>query len=179
MRYKVIDNKRLNVYLTKKDLQKENVTIEDIVEGSTKSITRIKKICKVVSRLAHFNIDNHLLNIVLMPIVDGDLIISAGISEDQCSIHEKAVYVFENFENVLDACYALKEYKLLSSLYQMDSEYYMLIESVEYHVKKFKNLCTILNEFGTKMNFSGFFIEEHGKLIIKNHAVTRLVDKFS
>ena len=35
MRYKVIDNKRLNVYLTKTDLQKENVTIEDnVIIGS-------------------------------------------------------------------------------------------------------------------------------------------------
>ena len=179
MKYKVIDNQRLNVYLTKKDLLKEKVTIEDIVGGSAYSIIRIKKIFKVVSKLAHFNINNQSLNIVLMPIADGDLIISAGISEERESAFKQAVFEFENFENVLEMCHLIKWYNILTSLYMLDGKYYILIEMKEYSKNQFDYICAIVNEYGNKLNFSTFYVKEHGKIIIKNHAAELLNEKFS
>ena len=178
VRYKVIDNKRLNVYLTKKDLQKENVTIDDIVDGSEKSVVRIKKIFKVISKLAKFNINNQALNIVLMPIVDGDLIISAGIAEFETALCKYEVFVFESFENVLDACFVMKGYKILSSLYFMEKKYYIIVHGIDLYQKYYENLCTIYKEYGEKSEISPYYLEEHGKNIIKNHAIEVLTAKF-
>ena len=149
MRYKVIDNKRLNVYLTKNDLKKENVTIEDIVGGNEKTVVRIKKIFKVVSTLAHFNKNNRLLNIVLMPVIDGDLIISAGISEE-VSVDERVMFVFGNFEELLDACLMVGGSGVLSSLYLMRGKYYLIIEKNVLVDAQFESKCAILTEYGEK-----------------------------
>ena len=173
VKYKVIDNKRLNVYLTRKDLQKENVTIEDIVVGNVKSVIKIKKIFKVVSKLAHFNINDRLLNIVLMPITDGDLIISAGISKEEDCINKKEIFVFDNFEDLLCACFVVKGYNILSSLYIMDDKYYLSVGS------KSEDLCAILSEYGKKTYHNVMFVAEHGKIIIKNYAVEKLVKTFN
>ena len=178
MRYKVIDNKRLNVYLTKKDLLKENVTIDDIVDGSENSVVKIKKIFKVISKLARFNINNQSLNIVLMPIVDGDLIISAGISDTDSGICETAVFVFDDFENLLDTCNVIKGYSILSSVYFMAEKYYLFIKTEDFCERKFEKLCTIITEYGEKTEINPFFLAEHGKIIIKKQAVECLVRKF-
>lgn len=178
VRYKVIDNKRLNVYLTKTDLQKENVTIEDIVVGNEKSVVKIKKIFKVVSKLAHFNTGNRLLNIVLMPVIDGDLIISAGFSESEDRAVSKAVFVFENFENLLDACLEIKRYIILSSLYQMSKKYYLIIKSFELNSCQFENLCAIIAEYGEKCDCSILFVTEHGKLLLKENVTGKLLKLF-
>ena len=178
MRYKVIDNKRLNVYLTKTDLQKENVTIEDIVVGNEKSVVKIKKIFKVVSKLAHFNTSNRLLNIVLMPVIDGDLIISAGFSESESREVSKAVFVFENFENLLEVCLEIKRYTILSSLYQMSKKYYLIIKSFKLNSCQFENLCSIIAEYGEKIDCSILYISEHGKLLLKENVTEKLLKIF-
>ncbi len=178
MKYKVIDNKRLNVYLTKNDLQKENVTIDDIVDGSESSVIKIKKIFKTISELAQFNINNKMLNIVLMPVVDGDLIISAGIADSESTAKKTGVFVFDDFENLLDACFMIKRYKILSSLYFMKEKFYFFVEYVEFCEKYFENLCKMLTEYGDKTDISSLFLSEHGKIIIKNHAKEVLIKKF-
>ena len=178
VRYKVIDNKRLNVYLTKSDLQKENVTIEDIVIGNEKSVIKIKKIFKVVSKLAHFNINNKLLNIVLMPVTDGDLIISAGFSESDSREVSKAVFVFESFDNLLDACFAVKGYIILSSLYKMSKKYYLFVKTFTMNSMCFEDLCAILAEHGDKIECSVLFIAEHGQLLLKENATEKLLKTF-
>ena len=175
VRYKVVDNKRLNVYLTKSDLQKENVTIEDIVVGNEKSVVKIKKIFKVVSRLAHFNPSNRLLNIVLMPIVDGDLIISAGFSEGEKYVTQKEMFEFENFEDLLNACFVVKDANILSSLYVMDEKYYLAVELKS----RFEDFSAVLSEFGKKTSNNVLFVAEHGKNIIKEFAVEKLVKLFN
>lgn len=181
MRYRVIDNKRLNVYLTRQDLQKENVSIEDIVDGSPESVVKIKKIFSVVSGLAEFDISDSGLNIVLMPIVDGDLLISATVSNEVILTEKEAdVFVYEDFENVLNAC--LKAWgvcSVKSALYLWDKEYYLSVKADKCLVGGYNNLTSVLCEFGRKGEFSLIYIKEHGKTIIKDKAIEKVKEYFS
>jgi len=177
VRYKVIDNKRLNVYLTKSDLKRENVTVNDIVDGSEKSVIRIKKIFKVVSRLAHFNMDNKSVSMIIMPVVDGELLISAGILEEKCS-YEKVIFLFDDFENVLDVCREVNERGVLSSLYKLDKNYLIVAEATGCPENSFRKICAFMNEYGEKTDYSSYYVTEYGKILIKNQAFEELKEKF-
>ena len=176
MRYKVINNKRLNVYLTKVDLQKENVTIEEIVGGNEKSVIKIKQIFKVVSKLAHFDVNNRLLNIVLMPIEDGDLIISAGIAEEYDV--KEAVFMFENFEDLLGACFSVGAGGVSSSLYLLEGKYYLTICNSVLSIELFENMCAIFSEYGEKTECSTLIVAEHGKILAKKMAIEKMLRAF-
>ena len=173
MRYKVIDNKRLNIYLTQNDLIKENVAIDNMEKKE--NVEKLKSIFDAVSVLAEFNINNQSLNIVLMPVADGDLIISAGVVEEDSKSAE-LVFEFDEFENLLGACVEINGCKILSSLYKMGENYYLVIKINEKYVKK---VCSIASEYGEKIDICSQFINEHGKIIIKNCAFDTIKEKFS
>jgi negative regulator of genetic competence, sporulation and motility len=173
MKYKVTDNKRLNIYLTRYDLRKENVTMDDVASANGKLAGKIKKICKSVGVLTGFDI-NQSLNIVLMPVKDGDLIISVGTlpKENKCV---KLMFVFDEFENLLEMCFEIKECKILTSIYKMGEKYYLEMKLREKYVKK---VCAIASEYGDKIDVCSYFIAEHGKIIIKNCTIFTFVNKF-
>lgn len=180
MRYKVIDNKRLNIYLTKQDLQKENVSIEDIVDGSPESVIKIRKIFSVVSGLADFAIQDVGLNIVLMPIVDGDLLISACVERNQSDFTNfKEVFVYKDFEDLLGAVIkgGIKD-TVVSSLYIISTRYYLVIEASEDMKSECKCLVENFLEFGQRSDLGDKYISEHGKNVIKNNAIEKLNEYF-
>jgi len=180
VRYKVIDNKRLNIYLTKQDLQKENVSIEDIVDGSPESVIKIRKIFSVVSGLADFAIQDVGLNIVLMPIVDGDLLISACVERNQSDFTNfKEVFVYKDFEDLLGAVIkgGIKD-TVVSSLYIISTRYYLVIEASEDMKSECKCLVENFLEFGQRSDLGDKYISEHGKNVIKNNAIEKLNEYF-
>ncbi len=180
MRYRVIDDKRLNVYLTRQDLQKENVSIEDIVDGSPETVMKIKKIFSAVSKLTEFDIKNTGLNIVLMPIVDGDLLISACVAEDgELIVSAKNLFVYREFEDVLSAALIISDKcRLMSSLYKFEGKYYLLIEIKKCLQEIYDDLISLISEFGLKSEFSESFIKEHGCVLMKNNAIDIMCDSF-
>ncbi|MBQ2896850.1 MAG: adaptor protein MecA [Clostridia bacterium] len=181
MRYRVIDNKRLNVYLTRQDLQKENVSIQDIVNGTPESVVKIKKIFSVVSGIAEFDITSAGVNIVLMPIVDGDLLISACVS-DECILTEKEseLFVYDDFENLAYACLKAQDKCIvISSLYILTKKYYLSVKAKKCLESSYYDLVSVLYEFGEKSKYSELFIKEHGKNVIKNSAIETILEYFS
>ncbi len=176
MRYKIIDDKRLNVYLTQKDLEKENVKIEDIVDSSPESIRKIKKIFFSISDIAGFDIKDRGLNIVLMPIVDGDLIISACVSNIAILTQEETeIFVYNDFENVICACLAVMDMcNVKSSLYLLSKEYYLCVKTQKCLKESYLNFISVLSEYGSKTDFTDLYIKEHAKALINDIAIEKI-----
>lgn len=84
---------------------------------------------------------------------------------------DEAIYRFEELEDVILAAKRLGlQQKVASSLYKCGSQYYLI---ADWEAIAQKNMA-ILSEYGTAEDISAYYLMEHGEAVIENDALSCL-----
>ncbi|MCS0542667.1 adaptor protein MecA [Aeromonas veronii] len=88
---------------------------------------------------------------------------------------------FNDFEDVISLAHRIQLDGLNNSLYSFENKYYLFIEFNEelYTEDELENMLSIVLEYGNESSLSIHRIEEYGKKIINENALTEMVKYFS
>ncbi len=85
------------------------------------------------------------------------------------------IYAFESFDDLCTLCAMIKPlFSGRSKVYSLENTYYLVLSSVEAHIKNEKQFYSILSEYGDKMPNVDFFegyLNEYGKRLVGENAV--------
>ena len=166
MQFKVIDSRRINIYLTSTELETEKINLNRIDEADFLK-ERLYDIFDRVGKESGFKVLNSPLEVEIIPILDGDLLISVKKMELRC-IH----FVFDDIEDVISICKMLHaSYSGRSDLYFYNGKYHMML-NVEDEDLFIKNLmCEFGKEARLDENVRECVLKEHGKVICEQNCV--------
>lgn len=187
MKFKVVNNKRINVYLTKEDVEREQIDIVDFYSDSVDIRQKLSHVFSLAENETGFRAIDSSLEIEVIPIIDGDLLIS--ISKTNSQNKEKTylegqtqTYSFEEFESVVGVIHELQPfYQGASSLYQYKGEYYLILYPHGMDLVLLKNMMAIMGEYGENLGEDGpnyLHLQEHGLPILKRDAVESIYHYF-
>lgn len=169
MKFKVIDSERLSIYLTNEELKQQRIDAEVLKEPE-----RLKKLIRQAGEETGFYISDSALEVEIIPILDGDLLVSIKkIENDECfSMH----FCFKNSESLILACGQIESIFFGSSnLYFYDGLYHLILKSPRIIMQ----VESILREFGEKEeNISESVLTEHGKLICEQKCIEMFTKTF-
>lgn len=169
MKFKVIDSERLSIYLTNEELRLQRIDAELLKEPE-----RLKKLIRQAGEETGFHISDSALEVEIIPILDGDLLVSIKkIENDKCfSTH----FCFEDTESLILACGQIEPLFFgASNLYFYGGLYHLVLKSPKI-IMQVENL---LREFGEKEeNISEAVLIEHGKLICEQKCVEMFTKAF-
>lgn len=88
------------------------------------------------------------------------------------------VFVFDNIDKIILLSNVLNtKYHGLSSIYQKNDLFYLIIEKSSHTPAEFNQICNIICEFGSRTNMnvcSEAYLSEHCELILKDNALSEL-----
>ena len=184
MKFILINPERVNVYLTKEDMQSENIILEELYQKNSESEIRLNNIFNMAKRVSGFNQKGSQYEIDVIPIMGGELLLSISmVDENKEHIYVKGHSVCFNSPNIDDIIEALIEihglYSGETKVYSYNNEYYILIKIFRIEIDKLVSLKCILNEYTIESNIRNIVIEEHGKCIIQNDATKTALRYFN
>lgn len=103
--------------------------------------------------------------------------------------NKQAIYKFDNFEEFCNFCeclnkinnFDIKTFSKNISLHLYNNTYYLLIKNINTTYTNSNIFYSITSEFAKMLSFSNSFANkliEHGKIIIKNNAITTCIKYF-
>lgn len=160
-----INNRRLNLYFTHKELLDEKINLDKMLIDKQTCNTYINDIISILNDKIRPSLEKDNLVFQIFPLVEGDLLVSVIKKDKETS---EFVYKFRDFEDIIFVFENFSAYFCgFSSVYAYDGQYYIVAEN--YNSSKNLNLW-VLDEFGSKKCVSKAFLAEHGTLIIKDNA---------
>lgn len=174
MRFSLIDNSRINVYLSKEEIKTRNINLEEIYLSKCNIREKLLNIFDEANKETGFDFDGARLKIELIPIVDGDLLISIKKYRDgRNSVKRiKLFYEFSDIEDVFACISGMKEsFSGYTSLYRYEDFYVLFIYVSRTERKSFEKMKHRLSEFGESVDISKGVLEEYGKKIMDKNAI--------
>lgn len=198
--FKLINQNKLKVTFTKKDLQDLNITYDDINYDNDITKKIMVNILSKAKIATGFDTNNKLLLIEVFPDNDDGCIIYFSLLQDtdrknnSYNQDEKNVikpnnavlgscsFQFDNIETLINSCirlfkiYGFRIHK--SSLYKMNTHYILSITTIDINDYK---LIKMLKEYASLRSIDSLyqsFLDEHGILIIKDNAIDLIYKYF-
>ena len=170
MKFKIIDDERLSIYLTCDELQSRKIDAELL-----KDPERLKELLCQVGEKSGFSVADSALEVEIIPILDGDLLVSIKrVEKLVCDF--VSIAHFDDTEALICACGTLyPDYAGASDLYLYCDKYYLVLKGDG------ESFCVngILSEFGTiSENLKETVLMEHGKLICEQKCVEMFTKTF-
>ena len=181
MKFVMVNKSRLNVYLSKDEIVKEHIDLKEIFTQKCNIKEKLTSVFAKAKDYAGFNIDNYNLKIELIPIVDGDLLISVKRlnSSNNKLITKTLIFCFHELEDLFTAVKKYtKPYIASSSLYKYDDKYYLMTYILTTREEKLKRFMLSMLRFGEKSEFSHAVLEEHGQKLMDKNAVNVILKHF-
>ena len=177
MEIKLIDERRLNIYLTKEETESNKVDF-----GGIENIKDLKErfggIFEATEDYYGFCLENSPLEIEVIPIVGGGLFI--GVSKRESEEYAPLHYVFSDFEYLMQAISNLYLYVSESDLYYYEKQFHIVIRC---NLSLRQEIQNIMDEFGRRSyeleehNVKISVLEEHGKKICEQNCINFLKNK--
>ncbi len=177
MEIKLIDERRLNIYLTKEEIENTKVDFKGI-ENVRDLKERFGGVFEVTEDYYGFCLENSPLEIEVIPIVDGGLFIgvSKRDNEEESPLH----YVFSDFEYLMQAVSALYVHTTGSDLYFYKKYFHIIIHcksslraEIQHIMDEFGQRSYELEEHDVKVSV----LEEHGQKICEQNCINFLKNK--
>ena len=170
MKFKVIDGERLSIYLTQAELEKQSIDADAL-----KDPERLRCFLEQAEKESGFGVEDSALEIEIIPILDGDLLVSVKKIERTPTLHESH-FAFYDTDSLIMACKLLeKVYFGRSDLYLYDRKYHLMLKSADTDMRA----DAILREFGTEMNnIKEAVLKEHGKVICEQNCIEMFTKTF-
>lgn len=191
MKIEMLDQQTVKIILSYDDMSKLSITYDDMDYSDPETRFVIMELLQKIKKETTIDLTNGKLFIEAFPYESGGCIlyinvltqkISKNLKELKTVFNEPIVFVFDNFDNVCDACINFfQNYNHLifkSSLYSNDNKYYMMIYSF---FKLDKKISSVMSEYGHsfgKGELIASHIREYGKCIIGEIAIEKIAEKF-
>lgn len=181
MKFSVVDVGRINVYLTKEELEKEHISLAALYANEETLESELSKIFRRADEETGFGTDGEPLEVEIIPIIDGDLFISISKTGGEGSVYMNGICchtVFSDVEDVISLCGRLSElFSGASDLYLFEGAYHLLLYPKRMTQTAVKHMRFLLQEYGTdaehaeEHNVSNSVLSEHGRRICKGNCV--------
>ncbi len=160
---------RLNIYLTKEDLEAQNFSTAELYKDCADIKKRLSALFDTIKQKTGFNTDSTGLEIDIIPILGGDLLLS--ISKALMPF-KTACFEFSELEDLFCACTQLYDKTRKSSVYKYGGGYVLIAEVAT-------NDIYTLSEHGNLLQLRAEVIYEHGIPLIQNNALEVIQAYFS
>lgn len=170
MKIKKINNDKLKIILSSRDLDEKNIDVDSFLANPIESQNLFFEILDLAEEKYNFDIENNRAIVEAISLDDNNIFILTitKLKNDTCtySNHSKA-YCFENINDLLNF-YSILEKNCLtaikSNIYQLGNKYYFLLNEentylenflleFSYPLKNFSLLQDIFLEYGNKTKF--------------------------
>lgn len=187
VKFKVVSNKRISIYLTKREVEEEKINIPALYQNPKKLKEQLAHVFLMARSETGFAAEESDLEIEMIPIVDGDLLISLSKREGKERLRayiggQTQVYYFDDIEDLITCAAELEpHFSGTSSLYRMEEKYYLILYPHRIRMDKLLDLKSVLGEFGQTEGEDGpsaVYLKEHGQLLCKRNAVQTIVAAF-
>ncbi len=183
MRFIVVNTERLNIYLSKSEAEKENISIEKMATETYNIKEKLGLVFERARESTGFDCIDKKLKIEILPMIDGDILISVqktNSNEDGVYIKNKILtFEFESFDNLSEGLLNIDKYYIgRESVYKFKDRYFLVLYIHKINFSDINMLRLILLEYGFESKLSHMVLREHGNLIISGNAKTILREEY-
>ena len=183
----------MEIILNKEDLSQRNIKKWDLLPYSPAAHHIFQEILDEAYKECGFTVENNTqLMIEAFPITSESILITVTKIDDSfredleqelinlsnrlfdsppnedAEAADDVIYRFENLEDVILLAEVLKDPETDSVLYQFSEKYYLYLPN---NPLADNEIYSYLDEYGDEMQLAHDFLEEHGKIIIKENAL--------
>lgn len=205
MRIEKISDNKIRFILNMEDLEEKNIDFHSFMANSIETQDLFLDMLDKAEEEIGFKTENYKLMIEAIATSDGKFILTVTrIAEEvdkkttnkNVSVKRKnvvpskllSIYQFKSFDDFSEFCTYIdnilpsipNKFKN-SSLYLYNSSYYLVLKNMRITIADFKNFCNAICEFAGLVSTPSLFerkLEEYGKLIIKEQAISTSLKYF-
>lgn len=178
------NNNTIKILLTKYDLNKYNITYEELDYKNIATKKFLHSILKNIHQIS--NINSYKIFIEAYPTKDDGCLLYINLEDknkvkSSNSFNTPLIFIFDNINMLTNTCNKLFNENLYmiikSSLYFYNDKYYLSIYS---YCRMEEKLCNILKEYGHfigKGSIFSSFLQEHSREIISENAI-EIINKY-
>lgn len=206
MRFEKLNENKIRITLTNKDLEKKNIDFHVFMANPIESQELFFDMLDEAEKKMGFVTKDYQIRLEAMQIAGGDFVLTVTRSlpetyklPEKKKIHIKrknlnnfnntnAIYCFNNFDDfcafsnfINTNCISCANIAKNLSLYEYKDNYYLCISKINLNYPNLKKLFSSITEFASYVSNSDLFklkLVENGKLIMKNNALKTAIQYF-
>lgn len=206
MRFEKLNENKIRITLTNKDLEKKNIDFHSFMANPIESQDLFFDMLDEAEEKIGFVTKDYQIRLEAIQIAGGDFVltITRSLPESQKLFEKKkihirrkklndfkntnAVYCFNNFEDFCSFSHFINcnniSYTNIAkniSLYEYNNRYYLSLSSINSGYPNLKKLFSSITEFATYISNSNLFkqkLSENGKVIMNNNAIKTAIQYF-
>lgn len=209
MKIEKLNDNKIRITLNIDDLNERNISMQSFMSNSIESQDIFMDMLDKADEEVGFNTDDCRIMIEALALKNGVFVLTITKFERDTekaplrrkNVHikrknpdinlEKTIYSFESFDSFCEFCNflsnTLEETQILdfakeSSLYEYNSNYYLILSNINVNSKSLKYICSSITEFAHFVNSSELFeskIKEYGRLVIEKSAILTCMEYFT
>lgn len=209
MKIEKLNDNKIRITLNIDDLNERNISMQSFMSNSIESQDIFMDMLDKADEEVGFNTDDCRIMIEALALKNGVFVLTITKFEHESekstlkrkNLHirrkspsiniEKTIYSFESFDSFCEFCTflrnTLEEKQILdfakeSSLYEYNSNYYLILSNINVNSKSLKYICSSITEFAHFVNSSELFeskIKEYGRLVIEKNAILTCMEYFT
>ena len=202
MRIEKINENKIRIYLNLDDLSEKHIDLHSFMANPIESQSLFWDVLQVAERETGFSTKDYRISIEALAMADGSFVLT--VTRDKDSRKKKhfeakrkyddikqnhSVFAFESFDDFIEFCtnfknsrlYELNKFLKKSTLYELNSTYYLVFETETLDEFSLKSLYGFLSEFSTLVFEPDLFVrklQEYGKVIVKSNVVNLICKNF-
>lgn len=206
MRFEKLNENKIRITLTNKDLEKKNIDFHVFMANPIESQELFFDMLDEAEKKMGFVTKDYQIRLEAMQIAGGDFVLTVTRSlpetqklPEKKKIHIRrknlnnfnntnAIYCFNNFDDFCAFSNFINSNSISYtniaknlSLYEYKDNYYLCISKINLNYPNLKKLFSSITEFGSYVSNSDLFklkLVENGKLIMKNNALKTAIQYF-
>lgn len=191
MRIQKVNDNTIRIFISFTELAERDVSMADLFQRSPKSEQLFWELIAQAREEVEFNLDQPFW-IHATAASNDEFVITVMKQEDghETVVKEKEkkkpsrskvtewVYVFADIEDVLAAVKRIPDFsRVRSGLFEFEGEYYLSVSHLGSGKKK-QIAEAMFDEYGELVDIAKIFLEEHGRVILKERALQTLKTQF-
>lgn len=206
MRFEKLNDNKIRITLTNKDLEKKNIDFHSFMANPIESQDLFFDMLDEAEEKMGFVTKDYQLRLEAVQIAGGDFVltITRSLPDNKKPLEKKkihirrknlnnfnntnAIYCFNSFDDfcafsnfINSNCISYANIAKNLSLYEYKDNYYLCISKINLNYPNLKQLFSSITEFASYVSNSDLFklkLVENGKLIMKNNALKTAIQYF-
>ncbi|KSU89529.1 genetic competence negative regulator [Priestia flexa] len=201
MRLERLNYNKLKVFVTYDDLKERGLTKEDLWTDTFKVKQLFREMIEQASKELNFEPTSSLSVEIFSLQAQGMVVfVTKQDSQDEMEIideHEDMYeefiemqvmldeshdlfFEFQTFEDVIQLAKRINQYYDIETiLYSFENRFYVLVGEEKLTMKEIGNIIALLAEYGSPSTITKHRVQEYGKQLIHNQALSYIADTFS
>ncbi len=201
MRLERLNYNKLKVFVTYDDLKERGLTKEDLWTDTFKVKQLFREMIEQASEELNFEPTSSLSVEIFSLQAQGMVVFvtkqdsqdEMEIMDDHEDMYEEFIemqvmldeshdlfFEFQTFEDVIQLAKRINEhYDIETILYSFENRFYVLVGEEKLTMKEIGNIIALLAEYGNPSTITKHRVQEYGKQLIHNQALSYIADTFS